>query len=325
MRRRIRAALLAVTTLGMVVASAGVAQARESSQQTQPPQASQQSQRDARAAAAASNGLGAAAKGGIGTAATWFTGTVPVGGTQGWTWTNAPADAAYVVGYNPAGATTSATCQFETISSKYVQLSSGERQFHFTLKNVGSIACGATVQLAAVTSTSLVSTGGVSPGGTQTYLWNVPWNTIWVAGLNPNGATSSTACQFQVTRIWTVQPGSSLRQIWVEVKNVGAVTCQADVRLGSTTIGSQFAMATVGAGGTWSTTWNNANPVTSAYVIGPSPQGSFPTYCQFEVTRVVYAQRINADGSSQRQITMSFKNLSTLSCGGTAYLQAIAA
>ncbi|WP_431885685.1 hypothetical protein [Micromonospora wenchangensis] len=319
MGRRIRAVLLAVTALSMVVASSGVAQAGAS------PQPSQPSLRDARAAAAASNGLGPAAKGGIGTAAAWFTGTVAAGGTQGWTWTNAPADAAYVVGYNPAGATTSATCQFETISTRYVQLFSGERQFQFTLKNVGSIACGATVQLAAVTSTSLVSTGGVNPGGTQTHLWNVPWNTIWVAGLNPSGATSSAACQFQVTRIWTVQPGSSLRQIWVEVKNVGTVTCQTDIRLGSTTIGSQFTIGTVGGGGTWSTTWNNANPVTSAYVIGPSPQGSAPTYCQFEVTRVVYVQRINSDGSSQRQIAMWFKNLSTVSCGGLAYLQTIAA
>ncbi|MBM7077126.1 hypothetical protein [Micromonospora humida] len=319
MGRRIRAVLLAVTALSMVVASSGVAQAGAS------PQPSQPSLRDARAAAAASNGLGPAAKGGIGTAAAWFTGTVAAGGTQGWTWTNAPADAAYVVGYNPAGATTSATCQFETIGSRYVQLFSGERQFQFTLKNVGSIACGATVQLAAVTSTSLVSTGGVNPGGTQTHLWNVPWNTIWVAGLNPSGATSSAACQFQVTRIWTVQPGSSLRQIWVEVKNVGTVTCQTDIRLGSTTIGSQFTIGTVGGGGTWSTTWNNANPVTSAYVIGPSPQGSAPTYCQFEVTRVVYVQRINSDGSSQRQIAMWFKNLSTVSCGGLAYLQTIAA
>lgn len=322
MRRRIRAALLAVTTLSMVVASVGVAQADESSPPSPP---SQSSLRDARAAAAASGGLSHAAKGGIGIAATWFTGTLSAGSTQGWTWTNAPADAAYVVGYNPAGATTSATCQFETINSRYVQLPSGERQYQFTLKNVGSIACGATVQLTAVTSSVLASTGGVSPGGTQTSLWNVPWNTIWVAALNPSGATSSAACQFQVTRVWTVQPGSSLRQIWVEVKNVGTITCQADIRLGSTTIGSQFSMATVGPGGTWSTTWNNANPVTSAYVIGPSPQGSFPTYCQFEVTRVVYIQRINSDGSSQRQLAMWFKNLSTLSCGGTAYLQTIAA
>lgn len=320
MRRRIRAALLAVTALGMVIASTGVAQAGDSSG------SSQSSLRDGRAAATASGGLGKAATGGVGIAATWFTGTVAAGGTQGWTWNNAPADAAYVVGYNPAGATTSAACQFETIDTRYVQLFGGQRQFQFILKNVGSIACGATVQLTAVTSTALVNTGGISPGGTSTFLWNVPWSTIWVAGLNPSGATSSSACQFQVSRIWTVQPGSSLRQIWVEVKNVGAVTCQTDVRLGSTSIGSQFSLGgNVPAGGTWATTWNNANPVTSAYVIGPSPQGSWPTFCQFEVTRVVYIQRINSDGSSQRQIAMWFKNLSTISCGGTIYLQTIAA
>lgn len=319
MRGRIRAALLVATVVGTVIASAGIAQAGQSAGSSQP------ALRDARAAATASGGLGKAAKGGIGIAATWYTGTVAAGGTQGWTWNNAPADAVYVVGYNPAGATTSATCQFETIDTRYVQLFGGQRQFQFILKNVGSIACAATVQLTAVTSSVYVNTGGISPGGTSTFLWNIPWSTIWLVGLNPSGATSSAACQFQVSRTWIVQPGSSLRQLWVEVKNVGAVTCQADVRLGSTTIGSQFAMATVGAGGTWGTTWNNANPVTSAYVISPSPQGSFPTYCQFEVTRVVYIQRINSDGSSQRQISMWFKNLSTISCGGTAYLQTLAA
>lgn len=319
MRRRIRAALLAVTALGMIIASAGVAQADPPSGSSQP------ALRDARAAAAASGGLGKAATGGVGIAATWFTGTVAAGGTQGWTWTNAPADAVYVVGYNPAGATTSATCQFETISTRYVRLFSGERQFQLTLKNVGSIACGAIVQLTAVTSAVYVNTGGVNPGGVQTYLWNIPWSTIWLVGLNPSGATSSAACQFQVTRTWIVQPGADLRQLWVEVKNVGSVTCQADVRLGSTSIGPQFSITTMSGGSTWSTTWNNANPTTSAYVISPSPQGSWPTFCQFEVTRVVYIQRVNSDGSSQRQIAMSFKNLSTIACGGTAYMQTLAA
>ncbi|MER5457620.1 hypothetical protein ABT008_22855 [Micromonospora sp. NPDC002389] len=315
---RIRAAVVAATVLGLLVAAAGMAQADS---------ASQPALRDARAAAAVSDGIGAAAKGGIGIAATWFTGTVAVGGTQGWTWNNAPADAAYVVGYNPAGATTSTMCQFETISSQYVQLWGGQRQFQFTLRNVGSIACGATVQLAAVSSSSYASTGGVSPGGTQTHLWNIPWHTNWVVGLNPSGATSSAACQFQVTRTWFVQPGAAgaLRQFWVEVKNVGSIACQTDIRLGSTAVSYSFNIASMASGATWSTTWNNANPVTSAYLVGASPQGSYPITCQFEVTRMIYRQRINTNGTSERQILISFKNLGGTTCGGLAELQTLAA
>ncbi|MEV5817873.1 hypothetical protein ABUL04_18355 [Micromonospora harpali] len=315
---RIRAVAVAAAALGLVIAAAGVAQADSSSQP---------SMRDARAAATASGELGAAAKGGFGTAATWFTGTVAAGGTQGWTWTNAPADAAYVVGYNPVGATTSSMCQFETISTRYVQLWGGQRQFQFTLKNVGSIACGATVQLAAVSSSVATSTGGVSPGGTQTHLWNIPWHTNWVVGLNPSGATSSAACQFQVTRTWFVQPAAAgaVRQLYVEVKNVGTIACQTDIRLGSTAVSYNFTIATIASGTTWSTVWFNANPVTSVYLVGASPQGSAPITCQFEVTRMIYRQSINSDGSSQRQILISFKNLGGTTCGGLAELQTIAA
>lgn len=318
MKRRIRAAFLAATALGMVIASATTVQAS---------QPSQPSMRDARAAAMASGGTGIAAQGGIGIAATWFTGTVAVGGTQGWTWNNAPADAAYVVGYNPAGATTSTMCQFETISSQYVQLWGGQRQFQFTLKNVGSIACGATVQLAAVSSSVVSSTGGVSPGGTQVHLWNIPWHTNWVVGLNPTGATSTAACQFRVTRTWYVQPGEAgaLRQFWWEIKNVGTIACQADLRLASTAVSNSFSIASVASGVTWSTTWTNANPVTSAYLVGVSPQGSWPIPCQFEVTRMIYRQRINSNGTSERQIRISFKNVSGTTCGGLAELQTIAA
>ncbi|MBB5867484.1 hypothetical protein F4553_000863 [Allocatelliglobosispora scoriae] len=315
MRGIVRAVVLTATALGMVITSAATAQAD---------QPSQLPSRDARAAAIATGEIGAASKGGNGLAATWYTGTVAVGGTQGWTWNNAPADAAYVVGYNPAGATTSATCQFETISSRYVQLWGGQRQFQFTLKNVGSIACAATVQLSAVSSSVVSSTGGVSPGGTQVHLWNIPVNTNWIVALNPTGATSSAACQFQVTRNWYVQPGSSSRQFWWELKNVGTVTCQADIRLASTAVSYTFNVATVAPGVTWGQTWNNANPVTSTYLVGVTPQGSYPS-CQFEVTRMVYVQRINSDGSSQRQILIWFKNVGPNTCGGRADLQTLAA
>ncbi|MET8043720.1 hypothetical protein ABZU25_23000 [Micromonospora sp. NPDC005215] len=84
-------------------------------------------------------------------------------------------------------------------------------------------------------------------------------------------------------------------------------------------------IASMASGATWSTTWANANPVTSVYLVGASPQGSYPITCQFEVTRMTYLQRINSNGSSERQITISFKNLGGTTCGGLAELQTLPA
>ncbi|WP_117211343.1 hypothetical protein [Allorhizocola rhizosphaerae] len=316
MTGRIRAAVLAATVLGTLVASAGTAQAGRPAEPAS---------RDVRAAAMASGGLGPAINGGVGLAATWFTGTVAAGAKQGWTVSGISAGATYVIGFNPAGASTAAKCEFETISNHYVQRSGGLRLFHFTIQNVGSIDCGATVLLSSVTSVVEGSTGGMAPGETQWHFFNVGWDTNWVAGLNPSGATSSADCKFQATRSWYVQPGSDLRQFWVEVKNVGSVTCQTDIRLGSTSVSRTFAISSTGPGGTRIGSWNNANPVTSAYLVGVAPQGSWPEPCQFEVTRVVYQQRINTDGSSERELRIYFKNVGAVTCSGRAELRTIAA
>lgn len=309
MKGTVRAAVLVATALGLLIATAGTAQAG---------QRSQPSMLDARAAATAA--------GRIGITSSWFTGTVAAGGSQGWIWNNAPSDAAYVVGFNPSGASTSATCQFQVTSSRYVQQWGGEREFHFTIKNVGSIACGATILLTAVSSSVISSTGGVSPGGTQVHLWtNLPWHTNWVVGINPSGATSSAACQFQVVRSWYVQPSSGYRQFWFEIKNVGGITCQADLRLASTTVNSSFNSGYMSPGATWSATWNNANPVTSAYLVGLGPASASPNQCQLEVTRLIYRQRINSDGSSERELRVTIKNVGTVSCSGLVQLRTIAA
>ncbi|MDI1465378.1 hypothetical protein QEZ54_30860 [Catellatospora sp. KI3] len=304
MKTLIRAAVAALA-LSAAIATAGVAHAQ--------PGAAGTPKLDARAAAAAT--------GKIGINSTWYTGTVAVGGSQTWTWNNAPADVAYAVGYVPAGASTSAPCQFSTTDSRYLQVYGGERRFQFTLKNVGTIACGTTVLLSGVSSWTIGSTGGVVPGGSQTYLWtNLPAGLTYLAGIKASGATSGSACQWQVVRSWYVQSGAA-RQFWFTVKNVGAITCQADVQLATVSGGSTVSTGTLAPGGSVGWVWYT--PVGNyLHVVGLSPSGSG---CQLETTRVDYRQIIEPSGAAARQIVFYVKNVGSTTCSGSIHLPVLAA
>lgn len=276
---------------------------------------------NARAAAHASGLIGD----GIGIQASWYSGTVSAGGTQSWVWNNATSDA-YQVGFSPAGASTSATCQFEATRTWYVQQPTGEREFHFTIENVGSIACGTTILLAGLDDFTTWSTGGVDPGATQHWQWNnaTPLNSSHLVGLTPTGATGSTACQFEVTRSWYVQQPTGEREFHFYVKNVGTIACTATIRLGLVTTSTSWSTGSLapGSSGTWH--WNNANPLNLVYLPGLSPLGGGYT-CQLEVTRGWYLQRINTDGSAEREFYFTVKNVGANTCSGTILLGAIAA
>jgi Papain-like cysteine protease AvrRpt2 len=172
-------------------------------------------------------------------AATWSTGTVGVGGTQGWTWNNAnPLTAAHFVNVSPTGATATTTCEFEVTRSWYSQEPSGERRFHFNLKNVGTIACGGTVLLATnVDANSSWSTGTISPGGALAWFWNNanPLNRVYIAGVSPLGATSTTACQLELLPRFYVEMLNSdhttQRRYYIGVKNVGTISCSGTMLL----------------------------------------------------------------------------------------------
>ncbi|GHJ47636.1 hypothetical protein Cs7R123_49780 [Catellatospora sp. TT07R-123] len=305
MRTLIRAAVAALA-LTAAIATAGAAHAQPGSADGTP-------RLDARAAAAAT--------GKIGINSTWYTGTVNAGGSQTWVWYNAPADVAYVVGYTPSGASTSAACQFQTTDSRYLQVWGGERRFQFTLQNTGSIACAATVLLSGLSSWTINSTGGVAPGGTQTHLWtNLPAGLTYVAGFKPTGSTSSAACQWQVVRSWYVQSGAA-RQFWFTIKNVGAVTCQADIQLATVSGGSTVSTGTLAPGASVGWLWySNIGNYTHAIGLASSTSG-----CQLETTRLDYRQIIESNGSASRQILFYVKNVGSTTCSGSIYLPVIAA
>jgi hypothetical protein len=131
---------------------------------------------------------------------TWAAGTLSPGATKAWTWNNAnPLNAAHFVNIAPTGATSTKTCELEVTRSWYTQQPSKERQFNFTVKNVGSISCTGTVLLATNTNArSSWSTGTLSPGASVAWYWNNanPLNEVYVPAVSPLGATT-TGCQLE--------------------------------------------------------------------------------------------------------------------------------
>ena len=281
---------------------------------------------DARAAAGVRDGAV--------TAATWYTGTVAAGATQSWTWNNAnPLSSVYKVGFAPTGAGTTTQCSFGVDRSWYSQLSSGERKFHFVLRNRGTLACGATVLLAQAAAASVGNSGFLSPGSTNYQMFKVhdlagsPSSQL--LGLSPIGAVGGTPCQLEVTASWTVQgTGITGRELHYFVKNVGAQACSADVLRASPTVtGSSFNVGDLASGGTAHAVWYNANPLNAVYVPRFAP-GTLVAgqNCTLEITRESYVQVLTASGAPMRQLHLSVRNNGSHTCLNLqVYLPTIAA
>src|SRR5688500_17392803 len=106
-------------------------------------------------------------------APSWNSGTVAPGASQSWVWNNVPAGIAYEVGLTPMWATPSATCSFEIMRTSYVQQPGGEREFRFTIKNIGTISCATQITLRELVSVAgLWQLPTLSPGASTTRTWN---------------------------------------------------------------------------------------------------------------------------------------------------------
>jgi len=262
---------------------------------------------------------GAAASSQLGMGTTWYSGTVCAGCSVTKHWNDAVPGLIYTVGYSPAGATSVEKCVFETVRTWYQQLPSGEREFWFTLKNASQIACGTNIMLSWLASGAAWSSGGLSPGESATWVWNnTPFYYSFVAGLEPSGATSATACQFEVTRNWYVRQPWDEREFWFVIKNVGTITCQANILVGWNTswfyTGATTGMLAPGASVTKG--WNHVPPAI-IYVPNALPFNlTAPAPCQFEITRTWYTQQPNGE----REYHYIYKNVGTITCEASILL-----
>lgn len=259
----------------------------------------------------------------------FFSGTISAGASKGWVWNNAnPHSAVYKVGLSPVGASTSDACAFEVTNEWYERLNTGERKFHFTIKNVGSIACGTNVILSSINGSTIASTGGMEPSEIKVFSTQLTQfgqtSEMGLIGLLPIGATSSNTCRFKVLRTWyqRVAQGDVAQPLYLraEVQNTGDIACSADVLKGVTPTESRLSLRTLGAGSSAGTTWNNANPTTATHVINAEP---VELGCTMQITRHYYRQVINSDGSAERELIMTLKNIGSAQCSARPLLSRI--
>jgi hypothetical protein len=259
---------------------------------------------------------------------TWFSGTMAAGASSSWVWNNAGATRAYTVSLSPVGASTTTACQFEVTRSWDVQQASGEREFHWIIKNVGTIACGTNVMLSSIVAANTWQTGGINAGASKSMTWNHanPKDTVYLPGLNPSGATSTASCQLEVTRRSYVDKPDGEREFHFTVKNAGTIACQGTVLLAQRDAGNGFNIGPIGTGNTGFYEWHNA-PTNYIFIVGLTPNGATATTsCELEITRDWYVQQIKADGTFNREVHFNVKNTgSTISCSAVAQLAFYAA
>jgi hypothetical protein len=258
------------------------------------------------------------------TLTSWYSGTLQPGQVGEWYWNNSSLTAAYQVGLTPIGATTSSPCKLSVIRTWDVQKYGGEREFHFQVQNIGTLACGANILLDGTTRLSTWETLGIEPGVSKSWTWNNanPLSASYFVGVSPTGATSANDCKMEVTRTWYVQQPSGEREFKFTVKNIGNIACQGDIQLARTSeVGSSWSTGAINPGATKSWNWNNANPTDRLYVPGLSPDGaSGLTACALEVTDTSYRQVINSTGAAEREYQLTVKNVGSLACFGTVLL-----
>lgn len=279
---------------------------------------------DGRAAAAAEGVKGMSLSGGFTTLASWYSGSVAPGASQYWSWNNAFPTAAYTVGLSPVGASTTGACRFEVIRAWDVQQYSGEREFHFIIRNIGSITCGTNILIESRERSNTWLTGGIDPGASKSWTWNNanPLTAAHLVGVSPSGATSTQPCQLEVTRSWYGQRPGGEREFYFTVQNVGSIACQGAIQLATiTSSSSSWSTGSLSPGTSKSWVWNNANPLDRVYATGLSPAGaSGSSICQLEVTRSYYQQVINSTGTTEREYHLTVRNVGSLTCSGTVLL-----
>ena len=257
--------------------------------------------------------------------ASWFSGTMAPGAQKGWVWNNSLNNYAYRVGLSPAGASTSAPCNFEVVDQWYEGLRSGERKFHFVIRNVGGISCGATVELSSVDAPTTRSTGGLNPGETATfYESSIDESSVYQVAVSPYGATSTDTCKFKVVDTWyDREPRGDVatpEYLYYTVQNVGNIACSANVEVGTNPIDTYLANRTLSPGASYGTTMLSASPTTAVFMIGVLVAD---TGCAMEITKHRYVQVINSSGTTTRQLQLWLKNVGTITCTGRPTLSRI--
>jgi hypothetical protein len=255
--------------------------------------------------------------------ASWFSGTVGAGGVQEWIWNNTDHSLVYVPGLDPQGAATDNSCQFQVTKTWYVEQPGGKTEFHFNIQNIGTLACGTNIRLSWMSNTSSFSTSGINAGQTVTGSWNNNQDlAAFQVSLVPTGATSTNACQIQISNLRYSQPGASPRAFLFDLTNTGGIACAATVLLGhvQTTV---IATNELAGGASEDKTWLNA-PSNVSFIAGA--EGIFDPSallndCELQITKTWYSQVIIPH--VEREFHFTITNTGSLPCNTEALLTSI--
>lgn len=178
-------------------------------------------------------------------------------------------------------------------------------------------AAGASVIRPATAISSWFS-GTVAPGATQHWFWNnASLTAAYKVGLSPIGASTTSPCQFQVTRAWDVQQFGGEREFHFFLQNTGAIACGATVLLAAQDRTATWSTGGINPGASQTWTWNNANPLNGSYFVGMSPTGATSTStCEIQVTRSWYTQL----STGERKFNFTLTNTGAIACQGDVQL-----
>jgi hypothetical protein len=258
---------------------------------------------------------------------TWFTGRMEPGETKTLhPWLNVLSNHTYGVSLSPVGGVGSSFSQICFLEVDRVwneQRPEGNKDFRYTIRNSGELACAANVMVYRIPATKIGSTGGLEPNETKTFTQTVLDDTkIYQVGLLPSGATSSHRCKLEVTSLdYTHRfQGDVMTVIDVtyRVANVGDVACQGDILLGSTPIGYSRPLNGVPGFGAASAVLDDL-PSGTAFVTGLRPSLS----CTLELLPPWNAQSVSRDGFVSRSIGAYAFNDSGVRCDGDITFAAI--
>lgn len=76
------------------------------------------------------------------------------------------------VGRSPVGASTTALCRFDSPRGWFTENNGGSVRYFWTVKKIGTIACGVTTFLTQRPKTASVTIGGLDRGATTYKTWN---------------------------------------------------------------------------------------------------------------------------------------------------------
>jgi hypothetical protein len=244
----------------------------------------------------------------------WTTATIQPGNISNWTWNNASNSVAYRAAVSPFGATTTANCQLEVVNQTDVEQPGGEREFHFGIQNIGSIACAGTVELRGLDADHNWTTAGLAPGDSAGYNLAADEGVSYLPGLDPTGATSSTPCKMQISGQHYNLLSDGTRQFHLTVKNVGDITCAAHVRVADLDPNKEPDLGLLTAGSTTTFTWANTN-TDLVYVPGIDTEVQLGSdTCKIQIARIWYQQRLKDDGTPSRDLKLQIKNIGTVDC-----------